>query len=91
MELNSEEWVMDNFGVHAQERKADRRPARLGRRVPRQIGLLCLSLLAAATVQSEPGVLNEDCVVTILNRQTQVSANGTFALGNVPETVKDSV
>ena len=84
MELNAQERAMDKCGVHAQGMKADRRPARFGRRVQQQIGLFCLILLVGVTVQAELGVLNEDCVVTILNRQTQVSANGTFALGNVP-------
>ncbi|WDE07244.1 Ig-like domain-containing protein [Thalassomonas viridans] len=29
-------------------------------------------------------VLNEDCIATILNRQTQVNADGTFVIPNVP-------
>ncbi|WDE10118.1 Ig-like domain-containing protein [Thalassomonas haliotis] len=29
-------------------------------------------------------ILNEDCIATILNRQTQVNADGTFVIPNVP-------
>ncbi|WP_281561221.1 Ig-like domain-containing protein [Thalassomonas sp. RHCl1] len=29
-------------------------------------------------------ILNEDCIATILNRQTQVNADGTFIIPNVP-------
>src|SRR5213593_4685822 len=32
-------------------------------------------------------LLNDECIATILNRQVQVSPDGTFALGNVPVPV----
>ena len=34
-----------------------------------------------------PERLDEDCIASILNRQVQVSPDGTFALGNVPVPV----
>lgn len=41
------------------------------------------SLTATISLNVE-SLLTPDCIATILNRQVQISPNGTFALGNVP-------
>jgi len=50
----------------------------------RVIAALTVLVVCSGLAIAEPAQLDENCVVTILNRNTQVSPNGNFGIANIP-------